>query len=282
MLARLRFGQYYQLFQNRFPLTARLAWGVSLPGDPELGAWLFDEHCYAEHGNGIVVFAPKLLLRAKSDPSKFTLTKLNGVMRWRHVANTYLLWEIQNMLGGLRQCARHIRIASACGDVEIGRRTLASAHLCHVSVILDPYNQQAVRAVMQSHGWVHNGEHWYRRPKAEGCGSIILMLRGAASKPIPNVHQVKSNSDERILHLEGPVLALELARMVMTIRSGHHVGELLDHVQDILTNQETVVAFKRLANQEGDGLVADQTVKLIERLCGGAFMSSLPSLVESS
>lgn len=277
MLARLRFGPHYLLFQNGFPVTARLAWGLSLPGDADLGIWLSDEAFYAEHGNGVVVFAPKLLLRAKSDPHLVSLSKLNGVLRWRHAVNAYLLFEIQAMLSGLQQCARHVRVASGCGEVERGHRKLAQAHLSYVSVTLEPYDEQAVRATLQSLGWVQSLDYWHRQPRAEAGGSIVLMIHSAASKQISSDHQDQPERHEGLIHLQGLALAVELARMAMSLRSAHHVGQMLDHVKDALTTQESVTAFRKLATQQGDYCAANEAIQLIERLCGGAFLASLPA-----
>ncbi len=276
ILARLRFGQHYLLFQNGFPVTARLAWGLSVPGDPDLGTWLSDEAFYAEHGNGVVVFAPKLLLRAKSDPRQFSLSKLNGVLRWRHAANAYLFFEIQAMLNGLQKCARNISVASGYGEVERGHRKLAQAHLSYALVTLEPYEEQAVRTTLQSLGWVQSLDYWYRKPKAEAGGSIILMIRPAASKQISIDREVQPEPYEGLIHLQGPALAVELARMAMSIRSVHHLGQILDHVKDTLTSQVGVTAFRKLAAQQGDDCAANEAIELIERLSGGSFLASLP------
>ncbi len=277
MIDRLRFGQHHQLFQNGFPVTARLAWGLPRQGDPDLGRWLSDEACYAEHGNGVVVFAPKLMLRAKSDPRQLPLTKLNGVLRWRHASNAFLLFEIQSMLSGLQKCARHVSVASGCGEVERGHRKLAQAHLSYVSVTLEPYDEQAVRATLQLLGWVQSLDYWYRKPKAEAGGSIILKIHPAASKQISSDHEVQPEPHEGLIHLEGPELAVELARMAMSMRSAHHVGQMLDHVQNTLTTQVSVTAFRRLATQQGCDSAANEAIQVIEQLCGGSFVASLPA-----
>ena len=101
MLPRIRFGKHYLLFQNGFPVTARLAWKLSLPGDPDLWGWLSDEAFYAEHGNGVMVFAPKLLLRAKSDSRQFSLPKLNGVLGCSnaHAASASPVAAVRSSLG---------------------------------------------------------------------------------------------------------------------------------------------------------------------------------------
>ena len=277
MLPRIRFGKHYLLFQNGFPVTARLAWKLSLPGDPDLWGWLSDEAFYAEHGNGVMVFAPKLLLRAKSVSRQFSLPKLNGVLRWRHAANAHLLVDIQGMLSGLQQCARRVSVASGCGEVELGHQKLAAAHLNFVSVTLDPFDEQAVRAVLCSLGWLQSGDYWYRRPVAAGCGSIILIVRRSVSKQLRSDHDIQPDSREGLIHLQGPALALELARMAMAFSSMPHAGQLLDQVQGILTSQVNVAAFKSLAMQRGCGRAANQTVQLLERLCGGVFLASLPA-----
>lgn len=272
-LSKLWHGQHQALFMNGFPLTARLAWGCRLPKDPDLQTWLSDPDLFERHGNGVVLFAPRLLACATHLEGAPT-GRLKGIMRWRHAQNSYAYDVTAQAIAAFGKDTS-MMVAAGWADVSSGRATLASAHLARTFVALDPYAPERVSAVLAQLGWTAEGPDWRHTMLPNGKGVVRLSIVrdfGPASW---------LDTQNAMPYASGPRLALLLAEQVLTCK-GKNAGQLIERMVQELPDHRRIEEARVYANETDQRDMFEKAFALVERLCGGMFEAQSPDYAKQN
>ena len=277
LLLRLLHGRHHQLFTHGFPLTARLAWGCRLRGDPELSAWLVDKELFERRGNGVVLFAPSLLARAKHD-ERAPLERLKGILRWRHARNVCAYDETSTAVEALLGLGS-VLVAGGWSDVASGRATLSAAHLTHTFVALKRYDRDAVAHLLTPLGWRLADREWRRDTPLGGKGKMSVRLHVAPDLG-PVAWPPGAENERELHHASGPHLTLLLAERAIDNALSPVRANLIDRMVQDLSSRQQLQELRQLANQLRCRKTFDKVFGLVERICRGKFESVLPEYPE--
>lgn len=269
----LKFGCQHRLLRHGFSITARLAWGCPIASDPDLRAWLGKERYFAEHFNGVDTFAPKLLARTADHAATPSLARLKGVMRWRHFNNRLAAQALDRLVEALSLTTKRISVAGGWSYLAACEGAVASAHLGHTAIALDPYDTNEVEAVLASVGWLRVGGYW--KPKAGGSGArpkgVIVSVGDRLWRTQPqHVRGDLFPQSSGLHHVHGPLLAALLAQNCATITSYSQAAQSLDGFRDALIQLQDIASFRAYTDIAGVRPSADRALMIMDVLSAGA------------
>lgn len=277
LISRLWQSRSDKLFSNGLPLTARLAWGFHIHGDPDLSTWLASKDYFERHGNGVVLFAPRLIKRAEREASGSSIERLKGLVRWRHVVNTYANNEIGKVIAALRGMGS-VNVAGGWSDFKTGRKVLSEVHIGDGFLGLRPYNEQLISNTLEPLGWKAHGRVW--RPKVMPRGRAINLHITPDLDPCQWPSELACSGD--LWHADGPALTLLMAQRALNASSPQVTLGLLDRILDDLPDRSSLEALRGHAEKLRHRRALDDTLALIERICGGEFEAQLPPSIGAS
>lgn len=280
MLSRVLYGPDRIVFENGFPLTARLAWGRTRRSDPSIGEWLADGRRFEEHGNGAVLFAPKLLQRA-TEAQVPHIGKLRGVMRWRLASNNYTASSLAAAVTALTSASQRVSVAGGWSDLARGRLPMSAVHLDFFVAAVNPFHRRNVEDALRPLGWSNVGDVWQRRIREGEGGSKLVRMRVGPSL----IKSASSRFEDDIFpqrgglhHVEGIPLALVLAQHAFDSAFIGEKGPCLDRLAEFLPDQEQVESLVEYAGRIGNLLAVRRTLTLIDGLCGSRVSALLRRL----
>jgi hypothetical protein len=276
-ISRLRQSRSDKIFSNSLPLTARLAWGYQIHGDPDLSTWLASKDYFERHGNGVVLFAPRLIKRAECEASGSSIERLKGLVRWRHVVNTYANNEIGKVIAALRGIGS-VNVAGGWSDFTTGRKVLSEVHIGDGFIGLRPYNEQLISNALEQLGWKAQGQIW--RPKVMPRGRAINLHITPELDPFQWPSELACAGN--IWHADGPYLTLLLAQRALNASSPRVTLQLLDRILDDLPDRSALKVLRDHADKLRHRRALDDVLALIERICGGEFEAQLPQSIDAS
>ena len=270
MFSRLLYGRHRFLFENGFPLTARLAWGRTLTGDPSLAEWLSDDMRFEAYHNGAVLFAPKLLQLAAAAKIPHR-GKLRGIMRWRLASNNYAASSIATAVAALTSASQRVSVAGGWSDLELGRLPMEAAHLDCFIVAVNPFRRRDVEEALRPLGWNEVGDAWVRKLRKGKRGAKVVKMKVG-----PSLMQSASSRFEcdvfpqqvGLHHVDGHPLALALAQHALDFANVNEKGQFLDRLVDLLPDQRRADSLVDYARSFGSQQKVERALALIDCLCG--------------